>query len=209
MPVSSLQNAQFTPDGATLVAWKSDATLELWDTGTHKLRKTLQGLTLYYYPSRIQFSTDSRLLITEGVEQLDTAPVLRKAQSVMRWLMSLSKAKRSRMEVVVWDMAPFMIGPLLLGAPVSITLFTTFLAITQTVSAHSGYSFGAASDGNCRDLHHERMKCNYGGDFIMDRMLGTYIAREEGRVYPRWDLAEKSLAGSFNVACSSVRTGAG
>ena len=112
-------------------------------------------------------------------------------------------------EVVVWDMAPFMIGPLLLGAPVSITLFTTFLAITQTVSAHSGYSFGAASDGNFRDLHHERMKCNYGGDFIMDRMLGTYIAREEGRVYPRWDLAEKSLAGSFNVACSSVRTGAG
>lgn len=105
-------------------------------------------------------------------------------------------------EVFAWDLLPFMVGPLILGAPPTLTLFSALLAITQTVSAHSGYSLGAISDGTFHDLHHERMKCNYGGNFMMDRICGTYIAREKDRVYPRWNQTEKSLAGSRNVWCS-------
>lgn len=103
------------------------------------------------------------------------------------------------LEVAVWDVLPFMIGPLILGAPTGLTLLSAVLAITQTVSAHSGYSLGAISDGTFHDLHHERMKCNYGGNFMMDRICGTYIEREKDRVYPRWNETEKSLTGSMNL----------
>jgi sterol desaturase/sphingolipid hydroxylase (fatty acid hydroxylase superfamily) len=101
-------------------------------------------------------------------------------------------------EMVLWDALPFALGPLMLGTPPPFFVAFALLSVANTVLCHSGYDIGY--DMGHHDLHHERLHCNYSG-FLSDWTLGTYLPRERGRVYPRFDRRVKTLAGSFNQPC--------
>ena len=106
------------------------------------------------------------------------------------------------LEILVWDLLPLALGPILAGAGTAFTVFFGVFGVVQTLAAHCGYSLGLYFDGRFHDLHHERMKCNYGGNMFMDALFGTRIERETGRAYARWDKDEKTLDGSHNIRCN-------
>lgn len=103
-------------------------------------------------------------------------------------------------ELIIWDILPFAIGPLLLG--VNAAFFTMFsvIAIMNTVICHSGYDINY--DKGHHDLHHERLKCNYSG-IVSDTVMGTCIERKD-IIYPRFDSLQKDLFDSYNKSCSTL-----
>lgn len=105
-------------------------------------------------------------------------------------------------EVIVWDMIPFMMGPLILGGGTSFTyLLIAIIPIVQTLTGHSGYNFYNSINTAFHDLHHERMKCNYAGNMFADRLMGTYMEREPGVIYPKWNEQVKTFDNSKNISC--------
>ena len=99
-------------------------------------------------------------------------------------------------EVVLWDFLPIMAPIHILGASDSLTITFSCISFFSSILAHSGYL--TFLNDAMHDLHHERRKCNY-GSFFSDSLFGTYIEREKGREYPRFDQETKNLEGSRNI----------
>jgi sterol desaturase/sphingolipid hydroxylase (fatty acid hydroxylase superfamily) len=109
------------------------------------------------------------------------------------------------LEVIIWDLFPLFLGPFIIGADPAFTMFFGIFGVVQTLAAHCGYDLGLYFDGRFHDLHHEKMKCNYGGNVFMDYIMGTYIERENNKVYPKWNATEKTLYGSNNIYCKNKK----
>lgn len=108
------------------------------------------------------------------------------------------------LEVIFWDGVPLLLGPFLIGAKPTFTLFFITLGIINTLAAHAGYNIYNYFELTFHDLHHERMKCNYGSDLFMDIMMGTYMKRDENTIYPKWNMTEKTLEESYNIYCKTT-----
>ena len=98
-------------------------------------------------------------------------------------------------EVATWDFLPIILPVHLFGASDLLTIVFSCMLFTTSMIGHSGYYY--FSDAS-HDLHHERRKCNY-ASIVTDKMFGTYIEREKGREYPRFDKQVKDLEGSRNI----------
>lgn len=103
-------------------------------------------------------------------------------------------------EIIFWDLLPFIIGPLLLGTSPGFLGMFAIISIINTALCHSGYDVGY-DDGH-HDLHHERLKCNYSGH-LSDMLFGTYVKREN-KIYPRFDAFQKDIFGSKNDDCKII-----
>lgn len=104
-------------------------------------------------------------------------------------------------EIIFWDVMPFIVGPFILGLDPSFLLIFGILSIINTTLVHSGYDIGF--DNGHHDLHHEKLKCNY-SFFLSDFIMGTIEYREKDKIYPRYDFFQKDIWGSLNNECKFV-----
>lgn len=103
-------------------------------------------------------------------------------------------------EVIMWDLFPIFAGPMLLGTNANFTILFSGYCILNTIIAHSGFKYPFLSwfDASNHDFHHEKMKCNYAGNFFMDAALDTLEIRKDDIYYPQWNRMAKTYDGTYN-----------
>jgi sterol desaturase/sphingolipid hydroxylase (fatty acid hydroxylase superfamily) len=98
-------------------------------------------------------------------------------------------------EVATWDFLPIILPVHIWGTSDLLTIVFSCIIFANSMFAHSGYY--KLNDG-LHDLHHERRKCNY-GTALSDTIFGTFVEREPGKEYPRFDKKVKDLKESRNI----------
>lgn len=102
-------------------------------------------------------------------------------------------------EIFFQDILPIIVPIYLIGPSINFSIFYTCWNLGISMFAHSGYYIPIINDGH-HDLHHERMKCNYGTP-NSDGWFGTRIKRERGKVYSKFDKNSKTSDNSRNTFC--------
>jgi methylsterol monooxygenase len=99
-------------------------------------------------------------------------------------------------EIVFWDVLPTFITLFIFCPNSYICIFYILFILFTSLCTHSGY-FLMFNNGY-HDLHHERMKCNYGPSGIFDMLFGTFIYREPNLHYPKFNQSVKTVDNSLN-----------
>jgi len=86
---------------------------------------------------------------------------------------ALTTAYAHPIEHLVCNLGPLITGPLLMQSPLETWIIWWCLAITSTITSHSGYHFPLLSSPEHHDFHHKYFTSNFGTFGILDWVHGT------------------------------------
>lgn len=89
---------------------------------------------------------------------------------------ALTTAYAHPLEHFVCNMCPLIAGPLIMKPPLVGWIVWWCVAITSTLTSHSGYHFPLLSSPEHHDFHHRYFSSNYGTFGILDWLHGTRVA---------------------------------
>jgi fatty acid hydroxylase domain-containing protein 2 len=105
---------------------------------------------------------------------------------------ALAAAYAHPIEMLLSNIVPLMLGPLLARAHVVTLLSWFFVGVITTQIHHSGYefpwhAFDPTGQPSMHDYHHEFYHANYGLLGVLDRLHGTYKVRDQPKITNKVD----------------------
>jgi sterol desaturase/sphingolipid hydroxylase (fatty acid hydroxylase superfamily) len=82
-------------------------------------------------------------------------------------------------EFLFLNLCPVMMGPWLMGVPVVLTTIWLHLVGASIALGHAGLQLTSFHDSSFHYLHHMNPRCNFGGGYVMDQLVGTYCERQQ------------------------------
>jgi sterol desaturase/sphingolipid hydroxylase (fatty acid hydroxylase superfamily) len=168
--------------------------------GLSKLKITFIVFCIIYSASSI-FSGFATYFIHKGFHSEYLFP-FHKGHHTYIAPVAISALDGNPFEILIWNILPVFSFSLLFGVHKYIMYVMGLLGSVVALLSHAGYRFTEYDpmDIAHHDLHHERMKCNYSTPFV-DKIMGTYMYRENDKIYPRFDKKEKDISESVNTVC--------
>lgn len=89
------------------------------------------------------------------------------------------------LEHLVVNLMPVVIGPLVMGSHLSVTMLWHTIAILNTTVSHCGYHLPFLPSSEGHDYHHLKFNQNYGTLGFLDRLHGTDQGFRDSKSYER------------------------